>query len=316
MNKMPPNLHRYWSRWTQKRAPTGNPQTLRSHSIYILPSKFGLIFGFAVLSLFTGAINYQISTIFLMTFLLGVIGLISAWEAHSNLKGLSIKLISIEDAEQDKPVQIILLIPPGYKLRYGLEFQWNNQSAIHVETIIKEGMEFSAPLETTNRGYFTLPPLVVYSLYPFGLFKVWSYFYFDAQYYVYPRPVDPGFWPEIYPKPNSKHKDQTGDEEFYDLRQVENPWIQANLIAWKIAAKDQGWFLKTQDSNEGECWLFKLSDTPQVNLETRLQYLSFWLQSAEANHYLYGLELSKPCDNYSRGTLFLKECLRQLAVYQ
>lgn len=310
------HMQYYWKRWTKHRCPNGNPQALHSHAIYILPSKFGLVFGVAVLSLFTGAINYQMSTIFLMTFLLGVIGLVSAWEAHSNLKDLSIKLISIEDTEQEKPAQITLLLQPNYKIRYGLEFQWGNQSTIRVEKVPKEGLEFFSPIVTTQRGYFSIPPLIISSLYPFGLFRVWSYIYFDAHYYVYPQPVDPGFWPQTYPKPNSKHKELPGDEEFYDLKQVENPWVQANLIAWKIAAKEQGWYLKTQDSNEGECWLFKLSDTPQADLETKLQHLSFWLQSAEANHYLYGLELSQPSTNFSCGAYYLQQCLRQLATYQ
>jgi hypothetical protein len=38
-----------------------------------------------------------------MTFLLAVIGLVSAWEAHANLKEISLKLISVEDTQQGKP---------------------------------------------------------------------------------------------------------------------------------------------------------------------------------------------------------------------
>lgn len=44
---------------------------------------------------------------------------------------------------------------------------------------------------------------------------------------------------------NKRKTDSHGDNEYYDLKQVDNPWIQPNLIAWKIAAKGQGWYLKT-----------------------------------------------------------------------
>lgn len=305
----------YWEQWFKKRAKITNPQILASNNVYILPSGFGWIYGLLLLTLFTGAINYQISTAFLMTFLLGVVGLVSAWEAHANLKDLSIQFIAIEDARQGAPAQLTLLIQTQNKTRFGLEFQLAKQPKVRLEKIPPEGIQLILPIETTQRGYFALPRIVISSLFPFGIFRVWSYAYFDQHYFVYPQPVDPGFWPQPAAHENLKKRNSAGDEEIYDLKQVETPWSQPSLIAWKIAAKGQGWFLKNRDSTEGEYWLFKLTDLHSDSIERRLQHLSYWLHEAEEQRHVYGLELNHSPTAFSRGSDHLQHCLRQLARY-
>ncbi|TAL66446.1 MAG: hypothetical protein EPN84_00305 [Legionella sp.] len=284
-------------------------------NIYILPTGFGLAFGVLLLSLLIGAVNYQISIVFLMTFLLAVIGLVSAWEAHANLKELSIKLISIEDAEQGKAVQVRLLIEPNRKVRFGLEFQFVQEGNTRLEKIAHEGMQFIVPIDTIERGYFALPRLTISSIFPFGLFRVWAYAYFEEHYYVYPAALSPGFWPVPTANSQFNKNDLAGDEEFYDLKQVDNPWAQPNLIAWKIAAKDQGWYLKTRENEQGDYWLFKLEDSPEMKVDNQLQNLSFWLQGAEENHAIYGLKLPNILTPLTQGEDHLKHCLRQLALY-
>ncbi len=197
-----------------------------------------------------------------------------------------------------------------------LNLKLHHKPVSRFEKIPAEGIQIILPIETTSRGYFPLPRIVISSLFPFGVFRVWAYAYFEEHYYVYPQPVDPGFWPDSYRDQNLTTKHTQGDEEFYDLKQVENPWKSPNLIAWKIAAKGQGWYLKTMNSNEVECWLFRLSDLPEKDLESKLQNLSYWLQTAELNGQIYGLELASSQTRLSHGKEHLQHCLRQLALYE
>lgn len=309
-------IKKFWDLWTSKRSRYGDPQSLTSKTIYILPSKFGWAYGFVLLTLFTGAINYQISTVFLMTFLLVIVSLVSAWESHENLKNLSIKFISLDDAQQGTPALLTLFIHASSRIRLGCEFQIGTQPPIRLETIPAEGLQFIVPIETSQRGCFPLPRITISSFFPFGIFKVWGYAYFNELYFVYPKPINPGFWPPPHSNENNKRKDTPGEEEFYDLKQVDNPWFQPNLIAWKIAAKNQGWYIKRQDSSEGDYWLFKLNDLPIKDLESQLEHLSYWLQTAESNGYLYGLSIAQSQTELTRGVEHLQHCLRQLALYQ
>jgi uncharacterized protein (DUF58 family) len=310
-------IRRYFDGRIKQRNPPGNPQTAHSRNLYILPSGFGWIYGLVVVGLFFGATNYQINTIFFMTFLLAAIGLASAFEAHANLKNLSFKLIAIEDAQQGTPAKMTLFIDANHKTRFGIEFQIASQPKIRLEKIPPEGLRFVIPIETQTRGYFALPRITIASLYPFGIFGVWSYAAFTEHYYVYPQPVNPDCWPEPYIDQETQKKFASGDEEFYDLKQVENPWIEPNRIAWKIAAKNQGWYLQTMHSNEADYFLFKLSDLTADNLELKLQHLSYWLQTAEAMGLIYGLALTPSSKiQFAHGKIHLQQCLRQLALYQ
>ncbi|KTD31630.1 transmembrane protein [Legionella moravica] len=306
----------YWNQWINNRTPLTNPQILGSNNIYILPSGLGWIYGLIVLTLCSGAINYQISTLFLMTFLMAVIGLTSAWEAHSNLKDLSVQLISVEDTPQGKPAQVTLLIQSNTKTRFGVVFQIANQPVTRIENIPPEGMQFILPVETTERGCFALPRIKISSLYPFGIFKVWGYARFDLHYYVYPSALSPDFWPPPVSNQQGERKNALGDEEFFDLKQVENPWVQPNLIAWKIAAKGQGWYLKTRDNTEEDYWQFKLNDLPMQPIEIKLQNLCYWLLTAEQNGLVYSLDLTQNATPFDRGEHHLRRCLRQLAVFK
>ncbi|HAT8180304.1 TPA: hypothetical protein JA361_12800 [Legionella pneumophila] len=305
----------YWEKWIAKRISKTNPQIFGSQNIYIIPTGFGWVYGVVVLSLFSGAINYQISTVFLMTFLLAIIGLISTWEAHANLKGLSIKLVSVEDTYEGTPVQVNLLIQSNNRIHFGLELRLNNQSVTRLEKIPPQGLRFVLPIATTGRGFYTLPKIIISSCFPFGLFQVWGYVNFDSNYYVYPQPVNPGFWPMPFYHQNKRKIDAHGDNEFYDLKQVDNPWIQPNLIAWKIAAKRQGWYMKTMDRAEEMYWLFTLNDLPIERLEEKLNHLSYWLVTAESQGQFYNVDLGKNPNKFSHGEEHLRYCLRQLAVY-
>lgn len=305
-----------WDVWAKNRTSRGNPQIVGPRNLYILPSGFGWVYGMVVCAILIGAINYQINMIFLLGFIMAIIGLASAFEAHANLLNLSLKFIDVEDAQQGTPAKITLLIQANNKIRFGIGFQIASQPETRLEKIPPEGMQFIVPVETATRGYFPLPPIILSSVYPFGIFRVWNYAYFNEYYYVYPQAVNPGFWPSPCLDQYGEKQPVSGDEEFYDLKQVENPWTEPKLIAWKIAAKGQGWYLKRMHSNQVDYWLFKLNDLPSEDIESKLQHLSYWLQSAEENGLIYGLELAGSSTPFARGKEHLQHCLRQLALYQ
>jgi len=303
-----------FNQWMKRRHLPGNPQYFNAKNVYIIPSSFGWAYAFVLFTLFCGAINYQISLVFLMVFLMALMGLGSAWQGQANLKGLTIKLLSIEDTYEGKPAQIHLLIFSQQK-RFNLELEAAKQASVTLEKIETQALPCSLLLETNKRGYFTLPPLKISSVFPLGLFKVWGYVYFEEKYYVYPEPVNPDFWPGPVPSPLSNAQEPAGDDEVYDLKQVENPWAQPNLIAWKIAAKDQGWYVKTMSKPIGNYWLFKLDDLKEKNLEKKLRYLSYWLLTAEQQGDFYSLQLNNAPTKFGRGNQHLQRCLRQLAIY-
>jgi uncharacterized protein (DUF58 family) len=269
------------------------------------------------MSLLIAAINSQINTVFIMTFLLVIVGLICMLETHENLINLSFKLISINDTHQDTPAQIQLTIQPTIKQRFGIECNVLSQAASSSKNVTIDGLnDYCVSVETPHRGYFSLPRIVVSSSFPFGIFRAWGYLYFQVHYYVYPKPINPSFWPEPYRIQQLKENRLSGNEEFYELKQVNNPWTEPRLIHWKTVAKGQGWFHKTMQSNEADFWLFSLTDLPAKDLESKLQNLSYWLYTAESQGLVYGLETKDKRTEFASGPEHLILCLRQLALYE
>lgn len=310
-------IAKHWSRWVRRRALSQNPQELTAKNLYILPSLFGFICTAVWITLFLCAINYQISPIFFFTFLLAIAAMASAWEAHFNLKGLAVHCVSVGDAFQGEAVTILLSLSGGRKYRYALEYTFAKQKTSNrLEKLSPDGTEITLTLPAKERGYFKLPRITLYSYFPFGLFRVWGYIYFDTDYYIYPASVSPEFWPPSLADAGQESLVKiSGDEELYELKQVSDPWTQSSRIAWKIAARGQGWYLKSMVSSEGNYWLFRIEDLPTAHLEQNLQHLCYWVRTAEEKGYFYGLELKGKRTNLTHGPEHLTYCLRQLATY-
>ncbi len=307
--------HQTWNDFTFNRAKKGKLGELTAHNLYILPTSFGVIYAIVVCTLFLCAINYQISLIFFMTFFMVIAAMVSAYKAQDNLKGLQIHCLNVSDAIAGKAIQIQLILVSEQETRYDVICQFYNQNTRTNNQIPSGKTYMTLSLSTDKRGVFLLPKLKIASYYPFGLFYAWGYIYFASSYYVYPKPVSPGFWPRFESKQSHANLFLTGDDELYELKKTTEPWRQANQVAWKITARGQGWYVKTLNTPEGLFVHLNINDLPKVDIEHSLENLSFWLHQAEENGYFYSLQLNEIKTPTSKGSAHLTQCLRQLASY-
>lgn len=312
INVIKARLTAHWFHWVRQRA---KKNVLDSQSIYIIPSLFGFAYAFVLLTLFFCAINYQVSAVFFLTFLLAMLGMVSALEAHTNLKGLSVICLSMTDSYPHGIVHIKLRLSTPNPHVYVLYCSFDREEERLIDEIKYKGTEVTLSLRANARGCYDVPRLNLKSYFPLGLFRAWGYIYFDEKYYVYPSPISPGFWPKAMGDEGHQADRVDGNEEFYELKSVTNPWAHPGRIAWKIAARGQGWFLKTMMSPEGESRLFCLDDLPGLDIELNLQHLSYWLHESERDGSGYGLELKGVQTKLSKGQAHLADCLRQLALY-
>ncbi|MFB3115961.1 MAG: DUF58 domain-containing protein, partial [Gammaproteobacteria bacterium] len=62
----------------------------RKQRIYIMPTRHGLLFGLMLFAMLIGAINYNNSMAYILTFLLGSLSLVTILHTYRNLAGLVI----------------------------------------------------------------------------------------------------------------------------------------------------------------------------------------------------------------------------------
>src|SRR5258708_7607992 len=84
-------LRRRVNRWIATRTPrVPGPWVVNRRRVYIVPTRFGYGFGFLMLVMLMGAMNYSNSMAFALTFLLTGLGLIAMHQTHGNLVNIEV----------------------------------------------------------------------------------------------------------------------------------------------------------------------------------------------------------------------------------
>ena len=302
--------------WRPPRPQSGTV-TLNRHSIFILPSRYGLLAFIALFVMFLGAINYSSNLAFGLIFWFGSIMLLSILYTFRNLNGLRVR------CEPGPPVFAgdtarfrIMLDNPGKELRLAIALQQNSTVHDHgdVGAHAKAAVQLSVP--TRQRGSLTAPWFQLYTRHPFGLFHAWSRLNLPSHTLVYPRPAS-----QRLPLPPTSS--QSGQErrisaeqedDFHGLRNYATGDTPAR-IAWKALASERGLFSKTYDSLQGtELWLDWQHFAP-LDTEARLEQLTAWVLQLEQNRQPYGLRLPQQTIPPALGELHQQRCLEALALF-
>ncbi|NIW24082.1 MAG: hypothetical protein GWN29_05635, partial [Gammaproteobacteria bacterium] len=92
--------------WAEKRqGPDALGVALDKRRIYILPSRFGLAFGFTIFAMLLGALNYGSSLGFALTFLLSGLGIVIMRHCHYNLRGARIRFLAAQPVFASDPAE-------------------------------------------------------------------------------------------------------------------------------------------------------------------------------------------------------------------
>ncbi|HMZ09149.1 MAG TPA: hypothetical protein PKW88_00360 [Plasticicumulans sp.] len=177
-------------RWHRRRHPllrTAHPLTRRS--IYILPTRTGLVFTAVLLAMLGWSINYNASLGFALVFLLGTIALEAMRRTHDNLLGLTVHPPLAEPVFAGDTAFIRLrLEAPAGEIRYGVVVR----TAAGVET----GGDLDGPLAALDlpvpaqrRGRLASGALRVSTCFPLGLFTAWTWVEFQPSGLVWPQPA-------------------------------------------------------------------------------------------------------------------------------
>ncbi|MGD2117652.1 MAG: hypothetical protein PVG66_04775, partial [Chromatiales bacterium] len=142
--------------------------------IYILPTRFGLMYATLVIAMLTGSINYANNLGYLMTFLLGGLGVLAIFQTWRNLLRLEIRALPAEPVFAGQTGYLNLhLSNPSRQLRGAIQLRADLADApadIHnIEA--NADANFRVPLPSTHRGWLKPRRLILSSQYPLGLLR-------------------------------------------------------------------------------------------------------------------------------------------------
>lgn len=285
-------------------------------NLYIVPSRFGLLWLAAAALLQVVGIQTQRNGSLLLSFLLLAVLLLALHLTHFNLQGLDLccgePRPGFADAVLRYPIQLHSRCP-----REAINLRLAAAEGTATTLRLGEGTSTLALAWRSHRRGLQRPGILLISgTAPLGLFVCWSRWQPNAAQLVYPS-RRPGPVAIVQPQGTQlmATRDTTtgaeGAEHWQDLR-PQRPQDSQSRVAWKVLAQGRGRLTKTfHDPAGAPPWL---APAPSVPLEEALEHLSAAVWQCSLRGESFGLALPDQTIAPGRGREHRDRCLQALAL--
>lgn len=301
----------------QWRGPEQGAIVLVQRKVFILPTRQGLLFAGVIILMLIGSVNYDLSLGFILAFLLGATGIQSMLHTFRNLANLRISPGKVEPVFAGQHAQFQIRIANTARVhRYSIGLTRDKQTADYIDVPPGDETVASVAVATTQRGWLRPGRLILFTFFPVGLFRAWSYADLDMFCLVYPAPASPGL---ALPPPEAGDADGgvhgQGQDEFLGLRPY-RPGDSLRHIAWKAVAREDVLLTKQFSGRaDAELWLSWTALPSNMDTETRIAHLTYWVLDADSKRLSYGLRLPGLTLPMAEGVAHRAACLRALALH-
>ncbi len=307
-----------WVERFKRRARTDGHGSLviRARSIYILPTRQGLLLALVLILMLAGSINYGSNLAYLITFLLGGIWLSAILHTWRNLLGVVIKPGQVLPVYAGQEAKFSLLVSnPSSLRRFGITLRHKKLIGDSADLEANSNKVIYLSIPAVHRGYLHLPEICLDTVYPLGFFRAWSYATFQTSCIVYPKPAASGTPPTASHYSSSEDGDRgMGADDFVGLRSYRHG-DSPRHIDWKSYARERGLMSKQFGGDRTERIELDWDMLPDVDIETKLSLLCRFVLQAERQSYSYALTLPKDKIPMGKGEKHKQRCLAALATF-
>ncbi|WP_158684714.1 DUF58 domain-containing protein [Pseudoalteromonas sp. T1lg48] len=318
LHKICAPLHHRLQDWLLRDKHKTATLTLGHSTVYVLPSKLG--FGFLLVAglNFILAANYQNNLVQLSSYLMLVLVLMSLIQSYANIRGLQLQFKEVPSGYANQGRTYRLSVTNQQRNSYAVQFQWRGNTTL-VEKVDSTSQDVYINGDKQPRGCYQVPRLKIFSTYPFGLAKVWSYLEANADYYVYPAPqphnhaLNKQALSET-PQQSSGALSQSGNDEFDGLKEHKQ-LADYRRISWKHFAKREQLLVKEFITEADSAYVVDFGQLPG-DIENRLSLMAYSIEQAQIQHIPIAVRLpglTLPSDSSDEHYL---KALRTLALYK
>jgi uncharacterized protein (DUF58 family) len=318
-----PTIVTRWSRvlgYAEKRLPALTrlkkierlPIRLDRHRIYVLPTRFGLIFSVVLVVMLLGALNYNNNPAMLLTCLLAAASYQSVFQSFRALNGVQLIALHTEPGHAGESLPLFLHFHIDTRVRRSLRARIGDYETVF--DLQPDGIgKVRIELPALHRGWQTIGRIKLYSEYPFGLFHVWSWLNPDFAALIYPRlEIDAPPLPNDNALATAQASRGRGDE-LAMLRDY-RPSDPLRGIAWKASARHDTLLVKEFEHYHGREIVLSFASLVGLDREGRISRLARWVCAAESAQLRYTLELPDGKVGPGLGSDHRHACLRELAL--
>lgn len=308
---------KHWAKWFRIASSHDNIATLNPRQIYILPTRWGILYAVMLILLLVGSINYSISLGYYVTFLLASLGNMAMLHTWRNLVHLQVTVLPTSSVFAGGVAQVAVQISDNKnRARYAVAAQFEDNAIVAEDIAANYSQIFLAPLQTQQRGWQKLPRIKLHTEFPLMLFHAWAYVDSPQQLLVYPKPSVNNIAPPIVNTAHSTGKNQVarGDEDF-DGHKTYRVGDAPSRVDWKASSKGIGMFSKQYSGNGSATLLLDWEMTTGLDVEERISQLTQWVIDAHATQQHFGLRLPNSTLQPNNSEAHHHEALTALALF-
>jgi len=293
----------------------GGIATISGRRIYILPTRYGLLFAALLVLMLIGSLNYGNNPAYLLTFFLVSMAVNAMYQTWRNLRGVQLRLLYSEPVFCGQHILLRFQLNSGDGIEHpAIQVQIDDEAAIDDLPANGRNQLLEVALPTGRRGWLYPGRVTVSSRYPLGLFRAWCYVSLEGRVLVYPKPasISPPLTRELDTS-GEQGMDKQGHDDFFALRDYRHG-DSPRHIDWKTLARERGLMSKQFTSPLGQPQLldwFALSGST----EDKVSQLTRATLDAEENGIAYGLHLPGRQIEPALGAPHRHACLMALACF-
>ena len=307
--------YRIKQRVRAKRGPFTPPFELEYRHIFVLPTRFGLGFGFMLLFMALGGLNFNNNMALILVFLLATIAQMTTLIAYRNLIGLKVDSVFAEPVFCGESIHFRVFISNGgERQRFAIQAGFSDPQDCR-----DFGLHGSEVMQLTQaaikRGWQDMPSFRLETRFPLGLFKAWSWIFPDTRCLIYPAPAR-----NAPPLPDTGRGDSglackgEGDE-IHGLRKYQ-PGDSMQRVAWRASARHDELYSLEMESPREEACKMEWDDLSYTDIETRLSIMTAWIIAADRRQLVYSMSIPGTQVAAGSGDSHRARCLELLALYQ
>lgn len=293
------------------------PVDLHRRRLYILPTRAGVGFALLLFGMLLAGLNYANSLALLVTFLLGGFALAAMHMCHGNLLGTRIVGARVEPTFAGEDGRLEIVLDAGAAARHewciALRGTEGESLSLPVQASPAERATARLPVPAAKRGVYSIDRVRVSTIWPFGLFRAWTWLHLPLDLVVYPaargdRPTRGAAGRQ----PGERERPDAGDDEWRGLR----AWRDGDSprrIAWKVYARGGPLLVGDYAAEGSDRHEFDYDSLAPLALEARLEQLCRWIVDAEQRGEPYALRLPQEYLAAGSGALHRHRCLAALA---
>lgn len=277
-------LREQFVRWLHLRFRYAGVRTLKQNEVLVFIYQQGYLYLVLILITFIAGINYANNLILGFCFLISAILCISFYLSFRQLHAVTLQVVVDEVGKVNEAFKVKIILQQERNNPKYLNFKTDDQ----LQTFLFEEKQQSFELTfiPTQRGKFEIPPIQIYSTYPLGLVRAWTYIYLTETYWIAPQAK--AFTQNLQSYSNTGEPDL---DEFKELRTFKlGDSLQS--ISWKQAARGQGLFVKQfEDLMDTHVMQIEYSKMPSADHEEKLSFMMELADQCEHTQTPYSIIL-------------------------